>query len=97
MRVVVGRSPIHGRGLFAERRFREDAYIATFEGKSTRKNGMHVLWLIDEEGSEAGIRGTNALRFLNHSKTPNAEFRDADLYALKNIQPGCELTIDYGW
>ena len=95
-RVRAQRSPIHGRGLFALRRFRKDAYIATFEGRETTEDGMHVLWVVDEDGSELGIEGQNDLRFLNHSLDPNAEFRGPDLHALRNIQPGHEITFHYG-
>lgn len=95
-RLVVRSSPIHGRGVFARRRFRPDGYIATFEGSHTDRDGMHVLWIVDEDGSEVGIEGRNALRYLNHSRFPNAEFRGPDLHALRNIQPGQEITFDYG-
>jgi hypothetical protein len=33
---------------------------------------------------------------LNHTKRPNAEFEGADLFALRNIQPGQEILIHYG-
>ncbi len=95
-RVRVGVSPIHGRGVFARKRIREGAYVATFIGEETETNGMHVLWTLDEEGREVGIEGRNGLRFLNHSRDPNVEFIGADLHAIANIQPGVELTIDYG-
>lgn len=95
-RVEVRESRIHGKGVFARRRLREGQQIGRFEGEPTTRNGTYVLWLIDEDGSEVGIRGRNALRFLNHGDPPNAEFRDADLYALRNVQPGAELLIDYG-
>ena len=50
-----------------------------------------------------GGRGGNASRFLNHSCDPNVEAvihgdgPDATIWfhALKNIQPGAELTFDY--
>jgi len=89
-------SPIHGTGLFAVRRFRRDAYVATFEGRPTTRDGTHVLWVQNDDGTEIGIRGQNDLRFLNHSSKPNAEFRGDRLYALRNVQRGEELTIDYG-
>lgn len=95
-RIRVATSPIHGRGLFACKRIRPGAYIATFEGDVTTENGMHVLWTRDEDDNEIGIEGRNALRFLNHSQRPNAEFIGADLHAVRNIEPGTELTIDYG-
>ena len=82
--------------MFAARRLRPGSYIGTFEGRATRVNGTYVLWLIDEDGREEGIRGTNEFRFLNHSAQPNAELDGLDVLALRNIQPGCELTLDYG-
>lgn len=95
-RIEVRRSAIHGKGIFARRRLREGQLIGRFEGEPTRENGTYVLWLMDEDGSEWGIRGRNALRFLNHGRPPNAEFRDAELFALRNVQPGAEILIDYG-
>lgn len=94
--VSVEKSPIHGRGVFARRRLRENAFIGTFAGTPTRRNGVHVLWVHVPDGSRNGIRGETVLRFLNHSADPNAEFRGADLYAIRNIQPGCEIRIHYG-
>jgi len=95
-RVVARTSPVHGRGVFALRRFREGQYIGTFEGSPTTKDGTYVLWVIEDDGSETGIRGENDLRFLNHSRRPNAELRADDLHALRNIQPGAEICIHYG-
>lgn len=95
-RIQARKSPIHGKGLYALRRFRTGAHIATFEGEETQRNGTHVLWLTDEFGEETGIEGRNELRFLNHASSPNAEFRGVELHALANIQPGQEITIDYG-
>ena len=95
-RVEVRRSRIHGKGIFARRRLREGQQIGRFEGDTTTKNGTYVLWLISEDGSEIGIRGRNALRFLNHGEPPNAEFVDDELYVVRNVQPGGEVLIDYG-
>lgn len=95
-RIRVGRSPIHGKGVFARRRIRTGAFIGSFEGTPTRRDGTHVLWVLDEDGQQVGIRGRNELRFLNHSSKPNAEFVGADLYAVRNIQPGAEVVFDYG-
>jgi SET domain-containing protein len=95
-RVEVRRSGIHGRGLYAVRRFRKNAYIATFEGKETTEDGTHVLWVLQDDDSEIGIEGQNELRFLNHSSSPNAEFLGAELHALRTIEPGEEITFHYG-
>jgi hypothetical protein len=95
-RVEVRQSRIHGKGIFARRRLREGQRIGRFEGDTATKNGTYVLWLIGEDGSEIGIRGRNALRFLNHGEPPNAEFVDDELYVVRNVQPGAEVLIDYG-
>ncbi len=94
----VGESPIHGRGLFARDTIRKGAYIGTYEGTDTQQDGMHVLWLLDEQADEwEGIDGQNEMRFLNHSDTPNADFWDADLYALRKIRKDEEITFNYKW
>lgn len=95
-RIEVRQSRIHGKGIFARRRLRQGQRIGRFEGDTTTKNGTYVLWLIGEDGSEIGIRGRNALRFLNHGEPPNAEFLDDELYVIRNVQPGAEVLIDYG-
>ena len=95
-RIEVRPSPVHGQGVFATRRIRKGAWIGMFEGGQTRRDGMHVLWVIDDDGREVGIRGENDLRFLNHSLDPNAEFDGTGLFALRNIQPDCEVTFHYG-
>ncbi|RFF28186.1 MULTISPECIES: SET domain-containing protein [unclassified Wenzhouxiangella] len=94
----VADSPIHGRGLFARQRIDTDDYIGTYEGPETRRNGMHVLWLWNEDSEEwEGINGRNEMRFLNHSSDPNADWWGDELYALHPIEPDEEITFDYGW
>ena len=95
-RFEVRGSPIHGRGVFARSRLRAGAHIATFEGRPTRRDGIYVLWVFDDQEREIGIEGRTGLRFLNHSQRPNAEFSGLELYAIRNIQPGHEVTIHYG-
>jgi hypothetical protein len=95
-RIEVRVSRIHGRGIFALKRLRRGQGIGRFEGDRATHDGTYVLWLVDEDGSESGIRGRNALRFLNHGERANAEFQGDELYALRNVQPGIELLIDYG-
>lgn len=97
--VFVDESGIHGRGLFAARRIKRDEYIGTFAGPRTRRDGPHVLWVYDEDDEDAAVGriGRNMLRFLNHDRRCNAAFEDFDLYAMRTIHRGEEITIDYGW
>ena len=95
-RVRVGPRARHGRGLFARRRLRRGCAIGRFEGEPTRRDGEHVLWWRDEDGVEQGLQVSNLLRYLNHSRRPNAEVEGLELRAIRNIQPGAEILIDYG-
>lgn len=95
-RYYAGRSSIHGKGLFAGRSFRKGERIGAYEGPRVARDGMHVLWVEEDDGEYFGIDGRNALRYLNHSSRPIAEFDGNELYALRRIGPGDEITIDYG-
>jgi len=93
--VEVAESGIHGLGVFAARRLRKDALIGTMEGRPTQRNNDHVLWIEDDDGTVRGLEPWNELRFTNHSDTPNAVFYGPELYALRAIAPGEEITFDY--
>ena len=89
---VVRKSPIHGMGLFAVRPIEKGELIGELEGEYTRQDGMHVLWL-DEH---SGFRVTNELRYINHDDQPNAcYYDDLTVVALRDIEPGEEITHDY--
>jgi len=99
-RIYVADSPIHGRGLFASRDIKAGEYIGRYEGQATQDDGIHVLWLWDEDDEQwHGVDGDNALRFLNHSDQPNADWEGdgLDLYALSDIAADEEITFDYAW
>lgn len=93
--VYVAPSRIHGQGLFAGRDFAEGEVIGRYRGTPSNEDGTYVLWLYEDEQWH-GIEGTGPLRFLNHACEPNAEFYGADLYALRDIARGEEITFHYG-
>jgi len=97
----VADSPVHGCGLFARHNIPADTWIGHYDGPQTRENGMHVLWVEAGETGETGEEwigydGNNELRFLNHARQPNGEMDGLNLYAIRDISPGEEITIDYG-
>ena len=94
-RTHVKQSPIHGRGVFASRRFDRGDRIAVAEGTPTSRAGRHVLWVRKDHGSYEGLRVQNQLRYLNSSARPNSDFWGVELYALRVIRPGDEITLDY--
>ena len=95
-RTVVQRSPIHGKGVFARARIRGGVYIGRYVGRRTMRNNRYVLWIDLPDGSTTGIQGRNSLRFVNHSARPNAEFRGDELFSIRSIRPGEEITVHYG-
>jgi SET domain-containing protein len=97
-RVYVARSPIHGHGLFAARPLRSGELIGRYEGPEVTEDGIYVLWIEDENADNwTGYDGQNEMRFMNHSDSPTAEMDGLDCYALCEIGPDTEITIDYGW
>ncbi len=93
----VAQSPIHGKGLFARTDIDENIWIGTYEGLATHKDGMHVLWLWNEDTQRwEGINGKNEMRFLNHSAEPNADWWGEELYSIRPIAMDEEITFDYG-
>lgn len=94
--IYVDESEIHGKGVFAKKDIKSGTYLGEYLGKKTKKNGMHVLWVEEEEGEWVGRDGNNALRYLNHSTKPCAEFDGYELYAIKKIKKDQEVTFDYG-
>ncbi|MBL38874.1 MAG: SET domain-containing protein-lysine N-methyltransferase [Xanthomonadales bacterium] len=93
----VGNSPIHGKGLFARKAIPNDTYVGTYEGPATQEDGMHVLWLYNEETDEwEGIDGRNEMRFLNHAGDPNADWWGIELYTIRDVAADEEITFHYG-
>lgn len=92
--VEVKTSNIHGKGLFARITIKKDTIIGTLEGKATKRDGEHVLWMNDGKDK---FKVENDLKFINHGKKANvAYYDDFTVVALKNIKAGSELLHDYG-
>jgi hypothetical protein len=90
-------SAIHGKGLFARADIPADTFVGSYEGPATDEDGMHVLWVWnDERDAWEGIDGKNEMRFLNHSADPNAEWWGNELYSIRSIAEGEEITFHYG-
>jgi SET domain-containing protein len=61
--------------------------------------GKYLFWTSDVSMIDGNIPANRA-RFINHSCAPNCEVRIRNrriyIYALRTIQPGEELSYDYG-
>jgi len=107
-KLIVGRSRIAGRGLFAGCAIPARAKIGEFEGEiisireaRRRAKGRKVVAIVELEGAAIDATATrHGFRFINHSCAPNTFTRltdcRAEFYALRKIRAGEELTVDYG-
>jgi SET domain-containing protein len=92
----VQESEIHGTGLYARTKFSQGDYMGEYDGPIVSENSAHVLWVEKYDDVWVGRDGKNLLRYLNHSNEPHAEFVGFELYAIRDIGPDEEITINYG-
>jgi hypothetical protein len=85
---------VDGKGncIFANNDIMAGEMIGYFEGHEILYYTKYSIFLEDRI-----IEGAGILRNLAHSCDPNASFKDDKrwLYALRDIQKGAEITIDY--
>jgi uncharacterized protein len=94
-----------GFGLFAHRFFAKNELIVEYSGKriptaEADMLGTRYLFEVDEQWTIDGSPRTNIARYINHSCEPNCETDVLEgkiyVFALRDIEPGEELTFDYG-
>jgi hypothetical protein len=100
-KIVIKNSPIHGRGVFAARRIQQGEITIDWTQCSEILSDEQVQALPAEEQMFVSIAdGKNILfkppaRFVNHSCDPNARATDGHDIALRAIEEGEEITVDY--
>lgn len=100
-KIVVGRSGIHGKGVFAKRDIKKGEVVFIFKGKPVRwkvhdqkssLHGQNWVGLSKEKWLDVISPGV----FTNHSCDPSCGIRGRKkVTALRNIKKGEEITIDY--
>jgi len=69
-----------------------------YDDESMRRHHTFLFQIDDRFVIDAAVRGNDA-KYINHSCDPNCEAVDDEgqifIEAIKNIQPGVELTYDY--
>jgi hypothetical protein len=91
-KMCVKKSPLHGKGLFAQDFIPEGAILGTIRGIRTSKNGMYTLWVTEDRP----IRMLCKFKYINHSDDPNVVLYDTmEVCALRDIFPGDEILHDY--
>jgi uncharacterized protein len=106
--VAVRDSPIHGQGLFARINLPARRKLGQLDGCLVRLpfarktvESQPAIYLVEVSRRYAlDCRAGNAFKHLNHSCEPNCYLRIirrvVEVYTLKPIKRGSELTIDYG-
>lgn len=104
----IKKSRINGKGCFATILFPRRKKIADYAGerisdeeanrRAARRRILRICAL-DEEWSIDGSRGGNGTHYINHSCEPNCFMKilhgHVQFYALRDILPGEEITLDY--
>jgi uncharacterized protein len=111
-RVVVRRSPVHGKGVFALRLLAAGERVLEFKGEVTswrkassrfRRNGVEghtFLFGLSDGRVIDGSQGGNSARWLNHACDANCEAVEEEgrvfIETLMDVAAGTELFIRYG-
>ena len=94
----------YGLGVFSLRPIAKGEQVGTITGDVMNENDFMSSYCMDL-GHSLVLEPRNIFRRMNHSCDPNCEliaFEDPDDYnivveALRDIEPGEELSIDYAW
>jgi uncharacterized protein len=100
----IGRSRT-GLGLFATKPIKKGRFIIKYWGRRVANKlaenlDNRYLFEINSRWTVDGATRRNIARYINHSCRPNAETDivkgEILISAIKNIEPGDEITYDYG-
>jgi histone-lysine N-methyltransferase SETD1 len=111
-RLIVTHSSIHGHGCYAGEPIPAGAFIVEYVGnlipaeeayrleQDATRTGIYTFWVSDEWAIDGFDEG-NTARYINHSCTPNCDYRVEGrrvlIYAGRDIAVGEELTYDYSF
>jgi SET domain-containing protein len=108
-RTRIGPSPIQGQGLFACATLPKGSRVIEYLGEKISKEEsawrcQQQNWYIFSLDPQFDLDGNfewNTARLVNHSCSPNCEASLEEgriwIIALRDIQPGEEVTFDYGY
>lgn len=106
--VEVRYSPIHGRGLFARIDLPARRKLGELSGRLVKlpqarkeRELLSVIYFVEVSRRYAlDCQEGNVFKHLNHSCEPNCYLRInrrvVEVYTLRNIASGTEVTVDYG-
>lgn len=107
--IFVKDSPIHGKGIFSSVNIPEDSLVMVIRGevidgfecerREEEENNVYIFWNGDYY---IDTFKTDKIKYINHDCEPNCLVLDRDneslnLVSLRAIEPGEEITMDYGY
>lgn len=99
-RVIVKKSNIHGKGVFASRNFKKGEIVLKWKPKFLSKSDTKELSEKDKhflyKVGKKYLLEQPPERFVNHSCMPNTRVMGYSDVALRNIKKGEEITSRYG-
>ena len=108
--ILVKESLIHGKGIFASSFIPKDSVIMKIEGeiisgdecerREEEEDNVYIFWNGDD--CYIDTAQTEKIKYINHDCNYNCDVEEGPdksiiLIAVKEINPGDELTIDYGY
>jgi SET domain-containing protein len=96
---------VNGLGLFSTSSWKKGDKLIEYVGEiitveEADRRGGKYLFELDKKYTVDGKSRSNIARYVNHSCVPNAEAeidgKRIFVYALKKIEPGDEVTYNYG-
>jgi len=107
--IVFRNSPIHGKGGFAKQKVQQGSRVIEYVGEKIGKaeslrrceqNNPFIFSLNEAQDLDGNVPW-NPARFINHNCAPNCEATLQDdriwLCALRVLEPGEEITFNYGF
>lgn len=102
-KLAIRKSTIHGYGVFADQPIKKGQFIAELRGSRVHyefsvygQSNRYGDWI--GIGKDTWIDPIDEFQYLNHSCDPNAGLkglRKLKMYAMRDIEKGEEITIDY--
>ena len=106
MGLIIRSSDIHAAGCYTTTRIRKGKFIVEYTGPRINRQqaddiyeGRPTTYLFGLDNGRDIIDGHGVAMFINHSCSPNCETDELEgrvwIMALRDIEPGEELTYDY--
>lgn len=103
--IRIRKTPV-GKGVFATRQYRKNQVVGQMTGTIITDDNYDPDYVVDL-GKVGVLEPAAPFRFLNHCCDPNAALIEYEpepgerptmwVEVIRTIQPGDQITIDYGW